>query len=132
MPATALHMEKEFLQVFTFKWRTHADVVSVRQKPGEFRSGAVDNYQCNRKQRCLCESRVTHTDGLTRALTGAGDKRPYNDRARTRAIIPARIVVIAEKRTIDSICSEYKVSGWKRLRACEKAGRISKRARVHS
>lgn len=71
---------------------------------------------------------LSDTHRLTRTLAGACDKRPYNDRARTRAIIPARIVVIAEKRTIDSICSEYKVSRWNRLRAREKAGRISKRA----
>lgn len=65
---------------------------------------------------------MTHSR-LKRTLTGAGDKRPYNDRAWTRAIIPARIVVITEKRTVDSICSECKAE--ELSRAFEKAGGIS-------
>lgn len=73
---------------------------------------------------------MTHSR-LTRTLTGGRGKRPHNDRARTRAIISAWIVVIAEERTIDSICSEHKVSRWKRLGACEKVGRIST-TRAHS
>lgn len=104
MAAITLHVEIHGVAV----QHTHAGAVSLVRSLLSFAQAL--SIISSRKAEVPVWFRVSHSR-LTCTLMGGGDKRPYNDRALTRAIIPAWTAVIAEKRAIDSICSEYKVSG---------------------